>query len=120
MKFTHLKRSFLFRKILLEEWPHYTEVETNVLIAIYLMNCDLERCSCNTLSAYLSKVHRTPHKKTLLATLRKFKQEGITRVTGKGPGTRIYLTMDGTLYLIGLEKKLRKTKFNCQIKSIFI
>ena len=108
MKFTHLKRSFLFRKILLKEWPHYTEVETNVLIAIYLMKCDLERCSCNTLSAYLSKVHRTPHKKTLLATLRKFKQEGVIRKIGKGPGTKLHLTMDGNLYLMRLEDKVRR------------
>ena len=114
MKFTHLKRSFLFRKILLKEWPHYTEVETNVLIAIYLMNCDLERCSCNTLSAYLSKVHRTPHKKTLLAILRKFKQEGVIRKIGKGPGTKILLTMDGTFYLQRLEEKIRRIKFNKQ------
>ena len=108
MKFTHLNRSFLFRKILLKEWPHYTEVETNVLIAIYLMNCNLERCSCNTLSEYLSMVHRTPHKKTLLATLRKFKREGVTRVTGKGPGTKIHLTMDGNLYLYRLEEKVSR------------
>ena len=108
MKLTHLKQSFLFRNILLKEWPHYTEVETNVLIAIYLMNCDLERCSCNTLCAYLSKVHRTPHKKTLLATLRKFKQEGVIRKIGKGPGTKIHLTMDSIIYLSNLEKSITR------------
>ena len=112
MKAIQLKRFFLFRFILLKLWPHYTEVETNILIGIYLMNCDFERCSCNTLSAYLSKMHRTPHKKTLLATLRKFKQDGVTRITGKGRGTNNHLTMDGTLYLARLEEKLIKTKFN--------
>lgn len=108
MKITHLKRSFLFRKILLKEWQHYTEVETNVMVGIYIMNETGERCSCNTLFTHLSAVHRTPYKKTLLATLRKFKQEGIIRLISKGPGTKIRLTMDGTLYLLGLEKKLRR------------
>ena len=110
MKITHLKRSFLFRKILLKEWQHYTEVETNVMVGIYIMNEIGERCSCNTLFAHLSAVHRTPYKKTLLATLRKFKQDGVIRVTSKGPGTKIHLTMDGTLYLLNLERRIRNIK----------
>jgi len=110
MKFTYLKRSFLFRKILLKEWQHYTEVETNVMVGIYIMNETGERCSCNTLFAHLSAVHRTPYKKTLLATLRKFKQDGVIRVTSKGPGTKIHLTMDGTLYLLNLERRIRNIK----------
>ena len=111
MKITYLKRSFFFRRVLAKGWPKYSEVETNVMIGIYLMNNSFERCSCNTLFAYLSKVHRTPYKKTLLATLRKFKQEGIIRVSCKGPGTKIHLTMEGTLYLIRLEEKLRRVRF---------
>ena len=108
MKAIQLKRSFLFRFILLKQWPHYKEVETNILIGIYLMNCDLERCSCNTLSAYLSKIHRTPHKKTLLATLRKFKEGEFIRVNGRGPGTSIHLTIAAELYLFELEAKLKR------------
>jgi hypothetical protein len=85
------------------------EVETNVvLIAIYLMNCDLERCSCNTLSAYLSKVHRIPNKKKhCWQHYASLKQEGVIRKIGKGPGTKIHLTMDGNLYLMRLEDKVR-------------
>ena len=112
MKFINLKQSFLFRSILLKEGQHYTEVETNVLIAIYLMNCNLERCSCNTLSAYLLKVHRTPHRKTFLATLRKFKQDGVIRQMGKGRETNMNLTMDGTLYLYRLEGKVSMVRFS--------
>ena len=108
MKFTQLKRSFLFRNILFKDWQNYSEVEINVVIGIYSMNYEFKRCSSNTLFRYLSKLHRTPYKKTLLATLRKFKQEGVIRVTGKGPGTKIHLTMDGTLYLSRIEEKLRR------------
>ena len=111
MKATQLKRSFLFRHVLLKQWEHYTEVETNVLIGICLMNNSSERCSCNTLFEYLSKVHRTPYKKTLLSTLRKFKQEGMIRVLGKGPGTKIHLTTAANLYLFELERKLKSLQF---------
>lgn len=111
MRATQLKRSFYYRYVLRKEYKPYTEVETNVMVGIYIMNETGERCSCNTLFAYLSKVHRTPYKKTLLATLRKFKQEGIIRVISKGPGTKIHLTIQGTLYLLGLEEKLRNLHF---------
>lgn len=110
MKITQLKRSFLFRYILLKQWQHYTEVETNILMGIYLMNTSFKRCSCNTLFEYLSKVHRTPYKKALLSTLRKFKQEGLIRVLGKGPGTKIHLTNDANLYLLRLEEKLKNLR----------
>ena len=110
MKLTYLNRSFFFRSTLLKVGRHYSEVETNGLIGIYLMNCDLIRCSCNTLTVFLSKMHRTPYKKTLLATLRKFKQDGIIRQTGKGRGTNMHLTIEGNLYLFRLEGKVRRVK----------
>ena len=111
MRATNLKRSFLFRYILLKQWRHYTEVETNVLIGIHLMNQKSERCSCNTLFKYLSKVHRTPYKKKLLFILRKFKEDGMIRILGKGPGTKIKLTTDAILHLFQLEEKLRGENF---------
>jgi hypothetical protein len=111
MRATQIKRSFLFRYVLLKQYSNYTEVETNILIGIYIMNERYERCSCNTLFEYLSKVHRTPYKKTLLTTIRKFKQEEMIRVYSKGPGTKIHLTMDGKLYLHNLEERLRRVRF---------
>lgn len=107
MKITNIKRVFLFRYVLNKEWPNYTEVQTNVMIGIYLMNQKFERCSCNTLIDYLSKVCRTPNKKTLLSTIRKFKEDDIVRIYGKGAGTKIKLTTDGELYLTRLEEKLK-------------
>jgi len=107
MRVTNLKRSFFFRQILLKREDYYTEVETNVLIGIYLMNNKYLRCSGNTLFKFLSAVHRTPYKKTLLITLKKFKQEGMINKNGKGLSTKIYLTLKGTLYLIELEEKLK-------------
>lgn len=111
MKTIQLKRSFLFRHILVKQWNQYSEVETNVLIGIFLMNEGLERCSCNTLFEYLAKVRRTPYKKKLLATIRKLKSDGMVRILRKGPGTNMLLTTDGKLYLIDLEEKLRQIKF---------
>ena len=104
MRVTNLKRSFLFRKILLKREDHYTEVETNVLIGIYVMNNNYLRCSCNTLFKYLSSVHRTPYKKTLLLTLKKFRQEGMINKNGKGLTTKIHLTLKGELHLYELER----------------
>ena len=104
MRVTNLKRSFLFRQILLKREDHYTEVETNVLIGIYLMNNKYLRCSCNTLFKYLSSVHRTPYKKTLLLTLKKFRQEGMINKNGKGLTTKIHLTLKGELHLYELER----------------
>ena len=112
MKLTYLNRFFLFRSILLKQGQHYTEVETNVLIGIYLMNSDLVRCSCNTLTVYLSKMHRTPYKKTLLATLQKFKQDGVIRQTGKGRETNMHLTIEGKMYLFRLEGKISMVRFS--------
>lgn len=112
MKVTQLKRTFLFRYVLLKQWQHFTEVETNILIAIYLMNIKCERCTCNILFKYLSKYHRTPYRKTLLFTIRKFKQDGMIRIIGKGAGIKIHLTIDGNLYLMRLEEKIRGVKLN--------
>ena len=106
MRVTNLKMSFLYRQILLKREDHYTEVETNVLVGIYLMNNKYLRCSGNSLFKYLSTVHRTPYKKSLLQTIRKFNQHGIVRIIGKGACVKIYITMDGNLYLSSLEKKL--------------
>ena len=111
MRLTQLKRIFLFRYILNKQFDHYTEVDTNVLMGIFVMEEKCERCSCNTLFKYLSNVHRTPYRKNLLLTIRKFKQDGVIRILGKGAGTRIYLTMDGRLYLYALEQNLNRIRF---------
>jgi hypothetical protein len=76
------------------------------------MNKQLKRCTGNTLLDYLSAIHRTPYKKTLLATLRRLKMDGMIRVVGKGTGSKIVLTLEGDLYLIRLEERLRKIRFN--------
>lgn len=110
MRVTNLKRSFLCRKILLKREDHYTEVETNVLVGIYLMNNKYLRCSGNTLFKYLSTVHRTPYKKTLFITLKKFKQDGMINKNGKGL-TKIYLTLKGELHLFELERLIMKVRF---------
>ena len=110
MKTTNIKRAFLFRHVLNKEWPHYTEVQTNVMIGICLMNEKYDRCSCNTLIDYLNKVHRTPYRKSLLSTIRKFKEDGIVRIYGKGAGTKIHLTTEGQLYLSRLEEKLKRVR----------
>lgn len=104
---TQLNRIFFFRTILSEEFNKYSEVETNVLIGIYLMNKKYERCSSKTLSEFLSKIHRTPNKKTLLASIRKFKMEDMIRICRAGQGIKMHLTMHGILYLFELEKKLK-------------
>lgn len=111
MRATQLKRSLIFRFILLNKIDHFTEVETHTLIAIYLMNIDYQRCSGNTLFKYLSKIHRTPYRKRLLLTLRNFKETGIIRLSGKGPGTNLFLTEHGKQYLFDLERKLKGIKY---------
>jgi hypothetical protein len=112
MRATQLKRILLFRKILNKEVDHYTEVETNILIGIYIMNIEHKRCSGNTLFNYLSKINRTPYKKKLLLTIRKFKQEEMIRTFGKGAGTNILLTLEAKLILFRLEEKMRSVRFN--------
>lgn len=109
---TELKRHFLFRKILNKELNHYTEVETNILIGIYIMNIEHNRCSGNTLFNYLSKINRTPYKKKLLLTIRKFKQEGMIKKFGKGAGTNILLTLEAKLNLFRLEEKMRRVRIS--------
>lgn len=112
MEVTKLKQVFLYRYLIGKECPHYSEVETNVMIGIYLMNKKYERCSCNTLFEYLSKVHRTPYRKTLLSTIRKFKEDGVIRINGSGINKSLKLNAIGQLYLIELEKKLKGLKFS--------
>lgn len=110
MTTTQLKRALLFRYVLNKYFDHYTEVETYILISIYIMNTQGKRCSCNTLFTYLSKIHRTPYKKKMLLIVKNFIEQGRIRVLGKGPGTNLVLTEYGKQYLIHLEKKMRGTK----------
>lgn len=112
MNTTQLKRLFLFRVILTKQFENYSEVETNVLIAIYLMNKQFKRCTGNTLLDYLSAIHRTPYKKRLLGTIRRLKTDGMIRLVGKGASSKIVLTLEGDLYLIRLEERMRKIRFN--------
>jgi len=112
MRATELKRNLLFRKVLNKEFNHYSEVETNILISIYFMNIQYERCSGNSLFKYLSKINRTPYKKKLLLAIRKFKQEGMIKVNGKGASTNILLTQDAKLILFRLEEKVRRVRIS--------
>ena len=112
MRATELKRTLLFRKVLNREFHHYSEVETNILISIYFMNMQYNRCSGNSLFKYLSKINRTPYRKNLLFTIRKFKHQGMIKVNGKGAGTNIILTQNAKLILFRLEEKLRRVRFN--------
>lgn len=107
MRIIQLTRCLLFRYVLKKQVESYTEVEINILVCIYLMNNQAKRCSCNTLINYLSKLNRTPSRKKLLYTLRRFKDEGIVRVFGKGPGTNVLLTTLGKIYLNELEDELK-------------
>ena len=111
MKPTQLKRVFLFRSILNKQYGNYTEVEINIITAIYLMNEKNLRCSGNTLFTYLSAIHRTPSKKSLLFTIRKLKEREMIRVIGKGAGLKINLSLQGKIYLMDLEGKLRRIRF---------
>jgi hypothetical protein len=111
MNTTQLKRLFLYRAILKKQFENYSEVETNVIIAIYLMNKQFKRCTGNTLLDYLSAIHRTPYKQRLLGTLRRLKMDAMIRVVGKGAKSKIVLTLEGDLYLIRLEESLRKIRF---------
>lgn len=111
MRATQLKRSLLFRYVLMKQFDHYSEVETHILTSIYLMNVDHKRCSGNTLFKYLSKIHRTPSKKKLLLIVKKFKEQERVRRYGKGPGTNLVLTEHGKQYLFDLERKLKGIKY---------
>ena len=91
----------------MKQFDHYSEVETHILVSIYLMNNDGKRCSCNTLFAYLSKIHRTPYKKKLLLIVKKLKEQNRVRGTGEGRGTNLVITEYGRQYLFHLEKKIR-------------
>ena len=110
MTATQLKRSLLFRYILIKQFDHYSEVETHILISIYLMNNDGKRCSCNTLFAFLSKIHRTPYKKKLILILKKLKEQDRIKSFGKGSGTNLIITEYGRQYLFHLERKIRGIK----------
>lgn len=48
----------------------------------------------------------------MLSTVRKFKQDGMLRVYGTGPGTNMHLTEAGKQYLFDLERKLRRVRIN--------
>lgn len=105
------KRVFLFRSVLNKQYNPYTEVETNIMIAIYSMGKKLERYSGNTLFVYLSKIYRTPSKKNLLATIRKLKKKEMIEVTSKGAGLKIHLRIKGVNYLMELENNFRRVRF---------
>ena len=110
MRATQLKRALLLRYILMKHIDHYSEVETYILMCIYFMNNNYERCSCNTLFIKLSKIHRTPYKKKLLLIVRNFKEKDLVRCLGKAAGTNLVLSQRGKLHLFELERKLRSVK----------
>jgi len=114
MQADQLYRNLLYRQALRKQFNSYTEFETNILIGIYVMNAQAMRCSGNTLFNYLATIHRTPYKKNLLATLRKFKKEDRIRGNNAGAGTNIRLTEFGKQYLFDLEERLRSFQFNIE------
>ena len=103
-----LKRIFLFREVLKDHDGHYSEKETQILIAIYLMGESCIRCSGYTLFKKISKVHRTSQKKGLLIIIKKFKSDGMVRSTG----SKIELSLKGKLHLLELERLLGKVRFH--------
>ena len=102
MRATQLKRSRLFRYVLMKQFDHYSEVETYILMSIHLMNNQGKRCSCNTLFTYLSKIHRTPYKKKLFMIIKNLKEQGRIRGLGKGRGANLVITEYGRQYLFHL------------------
>lgn len=120
MTITHLRRSFLFRVALNKTINTHTELETNFLIGIYLMNKDLKRCSGNSLYKLLSNVYRMPDKKKMLGMIRSFKSKGLVHISGNGASTSITLTQDAKQFLFDLEKKLKATTLPVNKKGINI
>ena len=110
MNITNLKRQLFFKYALNRYADHFSEMESNILIAIFLMNAHYERCSCNTLTLFLSKIKHTPRKQNLIITIKKFKQLDFVRVYGKRNATNILLTTEGNKYVQGLEKQLRRSR----------
>ena len=110
MRATQLKRALLFRYVLNKQRDHYSEVETYILLCIFMMNINGERCSCNNLFKKLSKIHRTPYKKKLLLIVRNFKEQDLVRSFGKGAVTYLVLSEQGKQHLFDLEEKLRGIK----------
>ena len=110
MRATQLKRALLFRYVLMKQIAHYSEVETYILLCIFMMNNNGERCSCNTLFRKLAKIHRTPYKKKLLLIVRNFKEQDLVRSFGKGAGTNLVLSQRGKQHLFDLEEILRCVK----------
>lgn len=110
MNITNLKRQLFFKYALNKYEDHFSEMESNILIAIHLMNSHSERCSSNTLILFLKKIKHTPRKQNLLKVIRKFKQKELVRGYGKRNGTNILLTIEGNKYLHGLEHQLRRAR----------
>ena len=108
MKLLNIKRALFYRHLVLKQWDHYSELETNILLAIFLMNEDAKRCSSNTLFCYLSKIRRTPYKKKFLIILKQFKSKELIRVFGKGRTVNMVLTLEGKLHLYDLEKRVKQ------------
>ena len=85
-------KSIFFDREKLEAWMlgnanisyEQKQIEAHILVCIFIMNNNGERCSCNTLFKKLSKIHSTPYKKKLLLIVRNFKEQDLIRVFGKG------------------------------------
>ena len=107
-KLTRLNGILSMRTYLSKQWERYTESEVNVLICIYVMNEGAEYCSSKTLFDRLSQLHRMPHKKKFLASLRKFKQQEVIRVVKKGTIARIELRLKGYLFLSRFDNEIDK------------
>lgn len=107
MRPVQLKRCFLLREVLINQVNHYSEKETQILVAIYLLNKSLIKCTSISLFKKMAKVHRTCQKKALLITIKKFKHDQMIETIG----SKIYLTLKGELHLYELERLLVKVRF---------
>ena len=108
-KLTRLNRVLLLRKFLMRQYEQYTEAEVNLMICIYEMNEREECCTRKTIFEFLSKIHRTPYKKKLLATIRKFKKDEMIRITKRARVSHIEIGIHGYLFLSRVDSELGKS-----------
>ena len=79
------------------------------MICIYEFNEREELCTRTTIFEYLSTIHRTPYKKKLLATIRKFKNDEMIIITKRGREFHIRIGIHGYLFLSRVDSELGKS-----------
>ena len=107
MNITTIKRQLFYRYALSKMNFQFTEMENNILIAIFLMTASAQRCSSQTLILFLSKIRHTPNKQIFLRTIKKLIEKDFIKKFGDKAGTNMYLSTAGRLYIYDLEKEMR-------------